>query len=305
MLPFRAVRPFGSSMLAATALLTCLAAPAAAQDPADPNPGAITISGAVDFTNAYMFRGIRQETEGMIMWPYLDVGINLYNGEGSLKSFGVNFGTWNSLHGGGDSGTNNPRNAKLWYESDFYTTFNFGLVNGITAGLTYTAYTSPNDGFTTIKEIAFKIALDDSTQLGKFSLKPYGLIASEMDTSTNTGQADGGLNAGTYLELGIAPGYAWPKFSVAVPVKVGISLADYYEDPITREDSNFGFGSVAGIVTYPLTAKPTKFGSWNVHGGVEYQKLGSAAKSFLGEANDDGDLKGYKFVYSAGLGFTY
>ena len=98
-------------MLAATALLTCLAAPAAAQDPADPNPGAITVSGAVDFTNAYLFRGIRQETEGLIMWPYLDLGINLYNGEGSLKSFGVNFGTWNSLHAGGDTGTPNVVSA--------------------------------------------------------------------------------------------------------------------------------------------------------------------------------------------------
>ena len=45
-------------MLAAAALLTCLAAPAAAQDPADPNPGAITISGAVDFTNAYLRRSV-------------------------------------------------------------------------------------------------------------------------------------------------------------------------------------------------------------------------------------------------------
>lgn len=299
-------------MLAATALLTCLAAPAAAQDPADPNTGAITVSGAVDFANAYMFRGIRQETDGLIMQPYLDLGINLYNGEGSLKSFGINVGSWNSLHGGGDSGTNNTRNAKLWYESDFYTTFNFGLVNGVTAGLTYTAYTSPNDGFTSVKEIAFKIALDDSSQLGKFSLKPYGLIASEMDTSTNTGQADAGKKAGTYLELGIAPGYSWPKFSVAVPVKVGISLRDYYEHPITQEDSSFGFASVAGIVTYPLTSKATKFGSWNVHGGVEYQRLGTTAEEFLylgdlSSADDPAEVerRGYKFVYSVGLGFSY
>ena len=134
MLPSRAVRPFGSSMLAAAALLTCLAAPAAAQDPADPNPGAITISGAVDFTNAYLFRGIRQEDEGMIMWPYLDVGINLYNGEGSLKSFGVNFGTWNSLHGGGDSGTNNSRNAKLWYSTPACTFHEPNLVGFAVSG---------------------------------------------------------------------------------------------------------------------------------------------------------------------------
>ena len=60
-------------MLAAAALLTCLAAPAVAQD-ANPNGGAIAVAGALDFTNAYMFRGIRQESDGLIMQPYLDLG---------------------------------------------------------------------------------------------------------------------------------------------------------------------------------------------------------------------------------------
>ena len=305
MLPFRAVRPFASSMVAATALLTCLAAPAAAQDPADPNPGAITVSGALDFTNAYLFRGIKQESDGLIMQPYLDLGVTLYTGEGSLKTFGINVGTWNSLHGFNDSGTDNPRNHKLWYESDFYTTLAFGLTGGVSAGVTYTAYTSPNDGFTTVKEVSFKIGVDDSMQLGKFSLKPYGIIAAEMDTSTHTGQADGGLEAGTYVELGIAPSYAWPRFSVSMPVKVGLSLSNYYEDPISNDDSTFGFGSAAGIITYPLSAKPTKYGSWNVHGGVEYQRLGSATQTFLNEFKDSGEAKGYKFIYSFGLGFSY
>lgn len=316
MLLSRAVRPFGWSLVAAAVLLTCLAGPAAAQDPADPNPGAITISGGLDFTNAYMFRGIRQETEGLIMWPYLDVALALYTGEGSLRSFGVNFGTWNSLHAGGDTGTQSP-SRKLWYESDFYTTFSFGLPGGVTTGLTYTAYTSPNNMFTSIKEIAFKVSVDDSMRMGKFALKPYGLIAAEMDTSRGAGQADGGQTAGTYAELGIAPGYTAPLYSVAVPVKVGLSLRDYYEAPGDFRDSTFGYGSVAGIVTVPFTSGPTKFGQWNLHGGVEFQKLGGAARKFLGEydldsngnpeLNDDGriDYKAHKFIYTLGLGFTY
>src|SRR5678816_4171776 len=168
MLPSRAVRPFGSSLLAA-GLLMCLAAPAAAQD-ANPNGGAITLSGALDFTNAYMFRGIRQESDGLIMWPYLDLGATLYKGEGSVKSFGLNLGTWNSLHAFSPTGTDNPRNRKLWYESDFYTSLSFGLSGGVTAGMTYTAYTSPNDGFTTVKELAFKVSVDDSKQLKMYSL---------------------------------------------------------------------------------------------------------------------------------------
>ena len=50
-----------------------------------------------------------------------------------------------------------------------------------------------------------------------------------------------------------------------------MSLGDYYE--LAGEDNKFGFFSIAGIVTVPLGGM-TNFGSWNIHGGVEYQKLG-------------------------------
>jgi len=319
MLPSRAVRPFGSSLLAAAALLTCLAAPAAAQD-ANPNGGALTLSGALDFTNAYMFRGIKQESDGFIMWPYLDLGATLYKGEGSVKSFGINVGTWNSLHALNDTGTDNPRNHKMWYESDFYTSLSFTLNGGVTSGVTYTAYTSPNDGFTTVKELAFKVSVDDSKQLKSFSLKPYGLIASELDTSTGTGQADGGAKAGVYVELGIAPSFtlpaAVPQSTLSVPVKVGLSMKNYYEKVQVGggDDSTFGFASVAGVLTHQLSKKPTKLGNWNVHVGVEYQRLGDTTKLFLNEVKGEhdpntpvlpNDLKAYKFIYSGGLGFSY
>jgi hypothetical protein len=284
----------------------CFAAPAAAQD-TNPNGGAITLSGALDFTNAYMFRGIKQESDGLIMMPYLDLGAVLYKGEGSLKTFGLNVGTWNSLHAGGTTGTNNPDNRKLWYESDFYTSLSFGLTGGVTTGVTYTAYTSPNDRFTTVKELAFKVSVDDSKR-GMYSLKPYGLIASELDTSTGQGQADGGTKAGVYVELGVNPSFVVPMATVSVPVKVGLSMKNYYEKVAVGggSDSTFGYGSVAGIVTHPLTKKPTKLGTWNVHAGVEYQRLGDTTKLFLNEPKDDGSgYKAYKFIYSGGLGFSY
>ena len=86
---------------------------------------------------------------------------------------------------------------------------------------TYTAYTSPNNGFTTVKEIMFKLGVDDSGKLGKAAVKPYIAIAQEFGTDIATGQADGGDNAGTYLEIGFAPGYAASKASIAFPIKVG------------------------------------------------------------------------------------
>jgi hypothetical protein len=284
-------------------MVLCLAAAAGAQSaPADPNPGAITISGATDFSNAYMFRGIYQENEGLVTWPYFDLGIAAYSGDGGLKSVGINFGTWNSLHTG-PHGTDGP-SGKLWYESDFYATLGLGFGGGVSLGTTYTAYTSPNNSFTTVKEIAFKVAVDDSAQLGKFAVKPYALFAFEMDTALNQGQADGGAKAGTYIELGAAPGYSASRASIAVPIKVGLSGSNYYElctsgcgtaNPV-YEDNAFGYFSVAGVVTVPL-GSTGRFGSWNVHGGAEFQFLGDTTKSFLGDDHQE--------IYSIGIGFTY
>ena len=302
----RSVRRCGTSLLAAAILVLGLASAAAAQSAAtDPNPGALTITGATDFTNAYMFRGIRQEEESLIVWPYFDLGIAAYSGDKGLKSVGVNFGTWNSLHHG-PSGTEGP-SGKFWYESDFYTTLSLGFGGGFSFGTTYTAYTSPNNSFSTVKEISFKVSEDDSAYLKKWAIKPYALFAFEMDTAPGQGQADAGSEGGTYIELGIAPGYAGSKASVSVPLKVGLSGGNYYEfntgtsaNPVYQDDT-FGYFSIAGIGTVPLGGT-TKFGSWNVHGGIEYQKYGGTLKLINEGLGLDHD---YKVIYSGGIGFSY
>jgi hypothetical protein len=274
-------------------MITLLAPPAAAQEPTDPNPGNITFTGGIDFLNQYMFRGIRQNSTGFVTWPAADLGIAVHSGDGGLKSASINFGTWNSLHSG-DTGSDGP-SGKLWYESDFYAALNLGFGGGVSFGTTYTAYTSPNSGFTTVKEIGFKLAADDTAYLGRAAMKPYALVAFEFGADPGVHQADGGLNAGKYLELGIAPGYSASKASLAIPVKVGLSLGDYYE--LDGVDNKFGFFSVGGLVTVPLGGT-TNYGAWNVHGGVEYQKLGDTTTFFNG--GDDQQV-----VYSFGLGFTY
>ncbi len=296
----RAVR-WGLSGFAA-AVLT-LAAPAAwAQEAADPNPGGVTLTSGFDVVSTYMFRGIQQHSTGIAMWPYSDLGMALHSGMGGVKSVGLNFGTWNSLHTG-DTGTDSVAAGvgcacgKAWYESDFYATFGLGFGGGVGVGTTFTAYTSPNNGFSTVKEIAFKVSDDDSALLGKAALKPYAVFGFEFDTAPGLGQADGGAKAGKYLELGVAPGYAGSKASLAVPVKVGLSMGDYYEHPLTGTDNKFGFFSLAGVVTVPLGGT-TSFGAFNIHGGAEFQKLGETTKFFAG-----GDDK--RGIYSIGFGWTY
>ena len=280
---------FGISFMVAVGLLTVLAAPAMAQD----TPPTVTVSAGIDLVNQYMFRGIRQNGTGVATWPFFDLGIGAFEGEGGLKSVGINFGTWNSLHTG-DTGQDGP-SGKLWYESDFYATLGFGFGGGASFSTTYTAYTSPNNGFTTVKEIMFKLGVDDSSKLGKFAVKPYIAVAREFDTDIAQGQADGGENAGTYVEIGFSPGYASSKAGIAFPIKVGLSGSNYYE--LEGTDNKFGFFSIAGIVTVPLGGT-TSYGSWNLHGGVEYQKLGTTTEFFNGgEAN--------QVIGSFGFGFSY
>lgn len=295
-----ALRTHCRTLALSGAMMTLLSGVAFAQDADDPNPGALTFTGAMDFSNAYFFRGIRQETDGLVMWPAADLGIAAYSGEGGLKSVGVNLGVWNSLHTG-PSGSDGV--GKLWYEGDFYATLGLGFGGGVSLATTYTAYTSPNGVFSTVKEIMFKLAVDDSGALGKGALKPYVAIAKELSAEADgltNGQADGGTEAGTYMELGVAPGWASDAVSLAFPIKVGLSLSDYYE--VAGSSDTFGYFSVAGTVTVPIKTASPNYGSWNVHAGVEFQKYGGTLADLNRAFGLDEDSQ---VIVSGGIGFSY
>ncbi len=261
-------------------MVTLLSSPAWAQDPAP----VVVVTGGLDVTNQYNFRGIRQNTDGVSIWPYVDFGFTPFRGDGGLKSVGINVGSWNAIHSQineADFATDNK-----WYESDFYATLGLGFSKA-TLSTTYTSYTSPADLFAHVKELAFKLGVDDSAALGKGALKPYALVALEL--GDQGGQADAGHHNGTYLELGVAPGYSGSRASLAIPVKVGLSVRNYYE--FGGEDETFGYLSIAGIVTVPLGAHA------NIHGGVEFQTFGDTVKAYNGQ-----DSAG---LASIGLGFAF
>ena len=117
--------------------------PAWAQDPPP-----VVVTGGLDLVNQYNFRGIRQNTEGVSIWPYVDFGFTPFRGDGGLKTVGVNVGTWNAFNTQIDDFTNRDGEvtSNKWYESDLYGTVAFGF--GTTAlGVTYTSYTSPANLF--------------------------------------------------------------------------------------------------------------------------------------------------------------
>jgi hypothetical protein len=277
------------------ALLAFAAAPApAAAQAADPNPGALTFSGAFDVPTLYYFRGIRQEVDpSLTMWPYADLKIDLMAGDGAVKSTAINFGVWNSLHTG-SSGTDGVT-GKLHYEEDFYAALTLGFARSVGFTTQWTSYTSPNGMFPTVKEILFKIS-----QGSRYA--PYGLIAFEVG-GEGTGQADAGTKKGTYLEFGIGP--SWPLGSgpatIAVPVKLGLSGKDYYE--FAGEDNKFGYLDVGVLLTFPFTAAPSKFGTWNFHVGADAFAFGDMTEAF--NANQDGETKKGAFTAVFGIGVAY
>lgn len=275
----------GLAGVALALMITGTAAAQSAPATADPNTGALTFTSGLDVPSKYVFRGIVQEADSKLtLFPYGDLGISIFSGDGGIKSATVNFGIWNSLMTG-SSGSDGIAD-KLHYEEDFYATFGLGFAHGISLGTTYTAYTSPNGMFNTVHELAFKVAKSHW-------LSPYGLLAFELD-----GQADGGANEGTYLELGAGPSWSLGggKATVAVPVTAGFSLNDYYEG--VDGDSGFGYFKVGGLVTVPLSSAESKFGGWIVKGGVDVYAFGDTTKAF--NSGDRG-----KAVVSFGVGVVY
>ncbi len=261
---------------------------ATAQETAMPNTGNVSPGAGIDFSTDYYFRGIIQETEGFIAQPYLEGGLTLFEGGEGLNSVSVAAGTWSSLHSGPSGSDGAPGDPQLWYETDFYASLGVGFAEAWSADVTYTAYVSPNQSFGTVKEVSFGLGYDDGL------LGPYATLAVEVD-----GQADGGLNEGTYLELGVEPGLGIPNSAVglAFPVALGLSLSDYYEG--ASGDETFGFFNVGAILSVPLAGIPAEYGSWEISGGVNFLFFGDALKSINGSTDDVEPIG----IFSIGLGY--
>ena len=276
-------------VLALVAASIVAARPASAQSTSGRNQGALTFTGGLDVPSIYYFRGFRQERDPKLtLWPFMDLGITFRSGDRPSERLGVNLGTWNSLNTG-SSGLEGPAQA-LHYEEDFYATFAMGIGAGLGLGVTYTAYTSPNNMATTIKEASVKVSR--AGWLG-----PYGLVAFEL---SDNGQADSGSSKGTYLEFGASPSWRWKQLTVSGPLRVGLSAKDYYEG--RDGDEFFGFFDVGGLVTYPLGV-PERFGSWNVHGGASYLLLGDTTEAR--NIDQDGNISRHAIVTIFGVGVSY
>ena len=275
-------------MWACAALLFCVHALGPRPAIAQANDGSVSFTMGLDGSHAYFFRGIRQETSGIILQPYVDATFTLFDGGEGLNSVALTVGQWNSLH---SSAPSLPSGPGTWYESDFYAGLTFGLENW-QAGLTYTSYLSPNHSFGTVQELGLSLSMDDSALLA-VPLSPHLGIAIEM-----SGQADGGAAEGVYLEFGVEPGLDLEVSNVTIgfPATLGLSLNNYYEDGAGINDT-LGYIDVGAVATVPL-AVPESFGAWEFSAGVHLLRLGG----YLEMLNDGESLQ---IVASAGLSIAY
>jgi hypothetical protein len=231
-----------------------------------------------DITSQYFFRGIRQETNGLILQPWADLQYGLIDGNDSVRSLDLTIGTWNSLQSDTDGDGS-------WYEGRGFLDLAAAVGEKWTFGLRYTAYGNPNRasrGFGNVQEVAFRGQLDDRGYLGDLiegGLQPYAMIAcetaGEREYYFNSAADDG---PGVYGEIGINPsfntGIGDDDLRLYVPVKLGVSVNDYYQDSSTGKDEHFGYLDVGVEVRQPLKFLPGRMGPWDAVVGLHGLLLG-------------------------------
>jgi hypothetical protein len=208
-----------------------------------PEPPAKKVTGTVgaDVPSVYFFRGYRQETDPSFTFqPFVDIGV------AASDKVSLNFGLWNSFN----TGSLNDAIGSSYYETDFYAAATVGMVKA-----TYTAYTYPKIDDSTIHELMFSASADNK-------LAPSVALAFELKKAA-------GVDKGVYLELGISPAVPMADdapVSITIPVKVGLSLKDYYGG------DTFGYFSAGVNLGHSIND------TVEVHGGITVYGFGDTLK---------------------------
>lgn len=242
------------------------AAPVRAAQAAEADPKVTGVVGAdFPFGGGYFFRGYRQETDPAFTFqPFVDIAI-----AGESASF--NIGSWNSMHTGSLSDAD-----ASFYESDFYVAATVGKIKA-----TYTAYLYPQIDDSAIHELMFSTSFDHS-------LAPSVAVAFEFSKAS-------GADKGIYAEFGIAPAVPMAEdapVSITIPIKIGLSLKDYYFD---ENGENAPLGYISGGITLGHKVND----KLEIHGGVTVYGLPSESTKLF----NNGDSAA--FVASVGLSTSF
>jgi hypothetical protein len=268
---------------------------AMAEDAVDPNTGALSFGLDLNYTTSYFFRGYNQEDIGLILQPNLFVGFNVVSSDDLTVDLKV--GTWNSFHEEQTGGDN------MWFESDLYALATVGLMQKFYFNVGYTAYFYPNDAFDTIQELGISASFSDAAMWKEAGVENFALnpeIGIYKETSDGNGTQD------AYAEIKLTPSVTLDlqdvpylgNASLSFPIKLGLSLDDYYLDS-DGDNETFGYGSIGVATSIPL-AMPAKYGAWSINAGVEYIHLFADSAELSNDGGTD-----YELIGTLGLSIRY
>ena len=230
-----------------------------------PNTGRVSINAGVDWTSAYFFRGIKQETEDLILQPYGEVGLKLVDQAGALTALSLTAASGTASRRAPPAPTARPPRIPRSGTSSTATS-----ASPPSSGRTSrrTRSTPPTRAPTTrsARSRRWRWGWPTTTRSSSApspSTRAF-LVAFELD-----GQADAGADKGVYAQIGIAPGYTF--------------LAD---------------STYPVAVSVPLAFIPPDFGKWLIKAGVTVLYLDDALKTI-----NDGDRA--QVIGTLGLAFTY
>ncbi|BAM02446.1 TorF family putative porin [Phycisphaera mikurensis] len=280
----------GAAAAAVAAALTSTGGAAAQETEMveDINNGAISWTLGSDIVSKYVFRGYEIQEDGIIVQPYAEFTAGIADG------IDVYAGIWNST-GTETNGDNNEH----WLEADIYAGVSIGeavLGAPIAIDVSYVNYTSPNDTFGQYEELDFFVGYDDSDN--PISVAPYALLAIEFDTEAAGDDDNIYLELGGEFEMQVVDNAQYPV-GLTVPVKLGLSLDEYYVDD-EGDNEFFGYLSVGANVGVPLSFIPREYGQWSAAAGLTLFLLNDNAVGL-----DDGENENFNIVGSVGFALEY
>ena len=251
------------------------------EDADDPNTGALTLTFDNSFTTAYMFRGIMNERDGLIWQPSISLSLNVFEAEeGVVQSVDLGIATWLSIQS--EDTLSSGSGPDAMYETDYYPSLSVSWAGGVTSAITYYFYTSPNNAFRTVEEIAVDLSYDDSELLGAFAMSPTASFVFETHRSSF-----GGIGKGAVFEFGVEPGAevklpmdSADKYPIAitVPVKLALSMDDYYRDG--SDNDVYGYARIGLHAGIPIACIPPRYGAWSITNGFDLYFLGDTVHEY-------------------------
>ncbi|MEW6117461.1 MAG: hypothetical protein AB1553_11230 [Nitrospirota bacterium] len=257
-----------------------------------PSPGKVHVIGSLGISTADYTRGkfddVREELNDIAVSGTLKVVFGLFErNQGWLRNLNLVVASQNALSD--KAPFDNATDPKIWYESNNFAALTTRTSDDLLFGVTYTAFTSPNDVSGTSEEVAAAVLYTGKNFIG--GLSPQAKIVFPVD-------AGDGYFAGVSITPGFNP-IQGSGLTLKVPIEAGLGFDDFYG---TDDDDVLAYGSAGLVASLPLKFIPKEYGNWSFSAGVHMivrdKAIANAEKPL-----DDADNT---VVYgTAGLSFIY